>query len=134
MQLVYRTVLPITQCGSTDIGMVVVHCKNLRVVLTVRVISVAHSINILSVIGTFLLLWPHKFANEIYMVVEYSYCIVSGQSKWLILTGCLLYIYITRYGSTLYIGIAMVVPIPQYIRKCRFYFQFQVNLTFCIFA
>ena len=27
---------------------------------------------------------------------------------------------ITRYGSTLYIGIAMVVPIPQYIRKCRF--------------
>ena len=28
--------------------------------------------------------------------------------------------YITRYGSTLYIGIAMVVPIPQYIRKCQF--------------
>ena len=27
---------------------------------------------------------------------------------------------ITRYGSTLYIGIAMVVPIPQYIRKCQF--------------
>ena len=102
MQLVYRTVLPITQCGSTDIGMVVVHCKNLRVVLTVRVISVAHSINILSVIGTFLLLWPHKFANEIYMVVEYSYCIVSGQSKWLILTGCLLlcknsFVIMTKY-------------------------------------
>ena len=29
-------------------------------------------------------------------------------------------IYITRYGSTLYIGIAMVVPIPQYIRKRPF--------------
>ena len=27
---------------------------------------------------------------------------------------------ITRYGSTLYIGIAMVVPILQYIRKCQF--------------
>ena len=27
---------------------------------------------------------------------------------------------ITRYGSTLYIEIAMVVPIPQYIRKCQF--------------
>ena len=41
---------------------------------------------------------------------------------------------ITRYGSTLYIGIAMVVPIPQYIRNASFYFQFQVNLTFSIFA
>ena len=29
-------------------------------------------------------------------------------------------VYITRYGSTLYIGIAMVVPILQYIRKCQF--------------
>ena len=37
------------------------HCKNL--------ISVAHSINILSGIGKFLLLW--LFANEVYMVVEY---------------------------------------------------------------
>ena len=27
---------------------------------------------------------------------------------------------ITRYGSTLYMGIAMVVPILQYIRKCQF--------------
>ena len=35
-------------------------------------------------------------------------CVVSGTS------------IITRYGSTLYIGIAMVVPIPQYIRKCQF--------------
>ena len=35
------------------------------------------------------------------------------------------------YGSTLYIiGIAMVVPILQYIRKFSFYFQFQVNLHF----
>ena len=32
----------------------------------------------------------------------------------------LFYDSITRYGSTLYIGIAMVVPIPQYIRKCQF--------------
>ena len=31
-----------------------------------------------------------------------------------------IYTCITRYGSTLYIGIAMVVPIPQYIRKCQF--------------
>ena len=30
--------------------------------------------------------------------------------------------------------IAMVLPILQYIRKCQFYFQFQVNLTFSIFA
>ena len=34
------------------------------------------------------------------------------------------------YGSTLYIGIAMIVPIPQYIFS--FYFQFQVNLHFCM--
>ena len=37
-----------------------IHCKNLRVVLTFMVIPVAHSINILSVIGMFLLLWPHN--------------------------------------------------------------------------
>ena len=44
------------------------------------------------------------------------------------------YVYITRYGGTLYIGIAMVVPILQYIRKCQFLYTFQVNLTFSIFA
>ena len=32
---------------------------------------------------------------------------------------------VTRYSSTLYIGIAIVVRILQYIRKCQFlYFQF----------
>ena len=45
----------------------ILHCN-----LTFMVISVAHSINILSVIGTFLLLWPHElFTNEIYMMVDY---------------------------------------------------------------
>ena len=34
--------------------------KNQRVVLTFMVISAAHSISILSVIGMFLSLWPHN--------------------------------------------------------------------------
>ena len=37
---------------------------------------------------------------------------------------------ITRYGSTLYIGIAMVVPIPQYIRKCQFLLSFSSEFDF----
>ena len=66
------------------------HCKNLRVVLTSRSISVAHSINILSVIGMFLLLWPHNC-----LLMRYTWWLsisqgISGQSKRLILTGCLL--------------------------------------------
>ena len=40
---------------------------------------------------------------------------------------------ITRHDSTWY-GIVMVVPTLQYIRKCQFYVQLQVNLTFSIFA
>ena len=39
-------------------------------------------------------------------------------------------ITITRYGSTLYIGIAMVFVFSPYIWKFTFCFQFQVNLTF----
>ena len=38
--------------------------------------------------------------------------------------------YITGYGSTLYIGIAMVFVFPPYIWKFTSCFQFQVNLTF----
>ena len=41
-----------------------------------------------------------------------------------------IYIYITGYGSTLYIGIAMVFVLSPYIWKFTFCFQFQVNLTF----
>ena len=36
---------------------------------------------------------------------------------------------ITGYGSTLYIGIAMVFEFSPYIRKFTSCFQFQVNLT-----
>ena len=39
-------------------------------------------------------------------------------------------IYITGYGSTLYIGIAMVFVFSPYIWKFTSCFQFQVNLTF----
>jgi hypothetical protein len=41
-----------------------------------------------------------------------------------------IYIYITGYGSTLYIGIAMVFVFSPYIWKFTSCFQFQVNLTF----
>ena len=41
-----------------------------------------------------------------------------------------LLVYITGYGSTLYIGIAMVFVFSPYIWKFTFCFQFQVNLTF----
>ena len=37
---------------------------------------------------------------------------------------------ITRYGSTLYIGIAMVFVFSPYIRKFSSYFHFQVIVTF----
>ena len=37
--------------------------------------------------------------------------------------------YITGYGSTLYIGIAMVFVFSPYIWKFTSCFQFQVNLT-----
>ena len=37
---------------------------------------------------------------------------------------------ITGYGSTLYIGIAMVFVYSPYILKYSSYFQFQVSLTF----
>ena len=37
---------------------------------------------------------------------------------------------ITGYGSTLYIGIAMVFVFSPYIRKLTTCFQFQVNFTF----
>ena len=39
-------------------------------------------------------------------------------------------IIITGYGSTLYIGIAMVFVFSPYIWKFTSCFQFQVNLTF----
>ena len=39
-------------------------------------------------------------------------------------------IFITGYGSTLYIGIAMVFVFSPYIWKFTFCFRFQVNLTF----
>ena len=38
--------------------------------------------------------------------------------------------FITGYGSTLYIGIAMVFVFPPYTWKFTSCFQFQVNLTF----
>ena len=41
-----------------------------------------------------------------------------------------MYRYITQYGSTVYIGIAMVFVFPPYIRKFSSCFQFQVKLTF----
>ena len=46
----------------------VYHCKNLRDVLTFMVISVAHSVNILTEIGMFLY---YGHIIEVYMVVEY---------------------------------------------------------------
>ena len=42
--------------------------------------------------------------------------------------------FITRYGSTLYIGIAMVVPIPQYIRKCQFLLSVSSEFDFWHFC
>ena len=41
---------------------------------------------------------------------------------------------ITGYGSTLYIGIAMVFVFSPYIRKFSSYFQFQVISTFYDFT
>ena len=41
-----------------------------------------------------------------------------------------LFVYITGYGSTLYIGIAIVFVFSPYIWKFTSCFQFQVNLTF----
>lgn len=46
----------------------------------------------------------------------------------------LLYRCITKYGSTLYIGIAIGFVFAPYIRKCSFYFHFQVILTFKYFT
>ena len=43
---------------------------------------------------------------------------------------CDVHAYITRYSSTLYIGIAMIIVFPPYIRKFSSYFHFQVILTF----
>ena len=46
---------------------------------------------------------------------------------------CIPYVHvhlITRYGSTLYIGIAMVFVFSPYIRKFSSYFHFQVIVTF----
>ena len=40
-----------------------------------------------------------------------------------------MYLLITRYGSTLYIGIAMVFVFSPYIRKFSSYFHFQVILS-----
>ena len=40
-----------------------------------------------------------------------------------------LYICITQYGSTVYIGIAMVFVFPHTLGKFSSYFQFQVNST-----
>ena len=37
---------------------------------------------------------------------------------------------VIQYGSTVYIGIAMVFVFSPYIRKFSSYFHFQVNLTF----
>ena len=49
-----------------------------------------------------------------------------------ILRVCVLFVFsfITGYGSTLYIGIAMVFVFSPYIWKFTSCFQFQVNLTF----
>ena len=48
------------------------------------------------------------------------YIILSDLQSW----------SITGYGSTLYIGIAMVFVFSPYIWKFTSCFQFQVNLTF----
>ena len=45
---------------------------------------------------------------------------------------CVAPTFITRYGSTLYIGIAMVFVFSPYIRKFSSYFHFQVILTFIV--
>ena len=41
-----------------------------------------------------------------------------------------IHVHVTGYGSTLYIGIAMVFVFSPYIWKFTSCFQFQVNLTF----
>ena len=46
------------------------------------------------------------------------------------MTCVLIKLHITRYGSTLYIGIAMVFVFSPYIRKFSSYFHFQVIVTF----
>ena len=52
--------------------------------------------------------------------------------QWLMIIDVSLYnaAIITRYGSTLYIGIAMVFVFSPYIRKFSSYFHFQVIVTF----
>ena len=54
------------------------------------------------------------------MVCVHVFTDSAGLDVWL--TMC----YITRYGSTLYIGIAMVFVFSPYIRKFSSYFHFQV--------
>ena len=43
--------------------------------------------------------------------------------------GSIVIYYITQYGSTVYIGIAMVFVFPHTLGKFSSYFQFQVNST-----
>ena len=59
----------------------------------------------------------------------YKPVIISAETQ--VLMFCmLLSLIITGYGSTLYIGIAMVFVFSPYICKFTSCFQFQVNLTF----
>ena len=66
------------------------------------------------------------------------YCALTKKMDWFLrsiikrhvyITACIP-VYITGYGSTLYIGIAMVFVFSPYICKFTSCFQFQVNLTF----
>ena len=63
------------------------------------------------------------------LYTEYiNYLKINFCDNWLVVTYTVT--YITGYGSTLYIGIAMVFVFSPYIWKFTFCFQFQVNLTF----
>ena len=67
---------------------------------------------------------------HLFLVLCVSVYIVLQFSILSIIIQCSTVSYITGYGSTLYIGIAMVFVFSPYIWKFTFCFQFQVNLTF----
>ena len=75
-----------------------------------------------------------QFKDERFLSLEHTSCgyVYNNHPEY---TSLLLnWSSITGYGSTLYIGIAMVFVFSPYIRKLASCFQFQVNFIFYDFT
>ena len=72
--------------------------------------------------GTSAVYYKTYLMAHVSYVLRYIYTSACTQNVFLA--------FITGYGSTLYIGIAMVFVFSAYILKYSSYFQFQVSLTF----